>query len=1180
MPSSTPNVNKSLNQMAESGNDTIESDCELNKELQGVFTNRNLVNALTVILNRQGRIVSFNKACEQTTGYLFDEVRNKYVWDLWLIPEEVERVKSICKNLKAGSCSEYNDESCWVMKDGTLRRIAWSSTALVSNEGAVEYIVISGIDITDRDLWAKQLNQQHQRTQLLSLITLKIRQSLQLEEILQTTVTEVRNLLQADRVVIYRLWSDGTGSGVTEAIAPGWPVILGQTFDAEVFPQEYHHLYATGRVRAIEDIGKADICPCLVEFLQQFGVRAKLVVPILLKEKLWGLLVVHQCASPRQWSSFEIELLRQLADQVSIALAQAQHQEHLEQLVAERTAKLSNTLEQLQQEISDRKQAEEALYRREQELKALVENSPDIIARFDRELRHVYVNPAVEQASGIPTQAFIGKTNRELGMPEPLVSGWHEAIQKVFNTTQKGLIEFDFPTLTGLKSYQAHIVPEYAQDGSVEFVLGVTRDITERKQAEQALRQWAFREQALNQVVQAIRNSLDLETIFSTAVEEVGKLLQVDRVVIVQYLPERKLWLNVADYRASPDLPLTLGLEIPDQGNEIAARLKRKEVILIDNASNCEDGINRKFAQTYPGAWLLVPLHFGSQVWGSLSFIAENRAYSWQESEVEVSLAVADQLAIAIQQAQLLHQSRTAAAKATDYTTQLENEIAERKQVEEELRQSEARFRELAQREALLNQLSNQIRRSLDINTILETTVHEIRNLLQIERCFFLWYRPNAVPPCWEVIQDAKVSSFPGLIGYRIPVTTFGPLTARVFNKEITRVDAARMLTDPTERRFFFSIGYTALLALPIHTTSGEIGVVSCGQYSGSRPWRDSEVELLQAVADQLAIAIDQAQLLEQSRIATLTAQEQAAKLEKALGELQQAQAQLVHSEKMSSLGQLVAGIAHEINNPVSFIYGNLTYINQYTKDLLNLIQLYKECAPQPVATIQLLEEELDLDFIREDLPKILSSMRMGADRIRNIVLSLRNFSRIDEAEMKWVDIHEGLDNTLLILTHRLKAKQPGYSDIQVIKDYANLPRVQCYPGQLNQVFMNIISNAIEAIDEFNKERSVKPIKNCPGTIWICTEILAACNQVVILIADNGLGMTPSVCNRLFDPFFTTKPVGQGTGLGMSISYQIVVEKHQGQVQCISAPGYGTAFLISIPIQQSLQKLVCEETLV
>jgi signal transduction histidine kinase len=328
-------------------------------------------------------------------------------------------------------------------------------------------------------------------------------------------------------------------------------------------------------------------------------------------------------------------------------------------------------------------------------------------------------------------------------------------------------------------------------------------------------------------------------------------------------------------------------------------------------------------------------------------------------------------------------------------------------------------------------------------------------------------------------------------------------------------------------------------------------------------------VELLQGVADQIAIAIGQAELLHQSRTTADAAQKQATQLEQALRKLQQTQAQLVQSEKMSSLGQLVAGIAHEINNPVNFIYGNITYVNEYAEDLINLIQLYQEYYPGPIKEIRASAQKIDLDFIKEDLPKIVSSMRMGTERIRQIVLSLRNFSRVDEAEMKWVNIHEGIDNTLLILTHRLKAKQPEYPDIQILKDYGNLPKVQCYAGQLNQVFMNILTNAIEAIEEDHKQRSPEASKTHPGLIWICTEVLAERNQVMILISDNGPGMTQQVQRRVFDPFFTTKSVGSGTGLGLSISYQIVVEKHGGQLECISAPEQGAVFLISLPIQQS-----------
>jgi signal transduction histidine kinase len=276
----------------------------------------------------------------------------------------------------------------------------------------------------------------------------------------------------------------------------------------------------------------------------------------------------------------------------------------------------------------------------------------------------------------------------------------------------------------------------------------------------------------------------------------------------------------------------------------------------------------------------------------------------------------------------------------------------------------------------------------------------------------------------------------------------------------------------------------------------------------------------------------------------------------------------------MSSIGQMVAGIAHEINNPVSFITGNLCHATHYIEDLLNLIESYQQHYPNPDPSIQEQIEEIDLEFLVEDLPKILSSMQMGADRIHEIVLSLRNFSRLDEAEMKPVNIHEGIDSTLLILHNRLKASgsNPG---ITIIKEYSNLPPVMCYAGQLNQVFMNIISNAIDALENQPEPRQITirtevlNTRNCEESQeegLSSTPDTVTSNDVVIRIRDNGSGMPQNVIRHLFEPFFTTKPVGKGTGLGLSISNQIVVEKHGGILKCLSEPGEGAEFWIQIPI--------------
>jgi two-component system NtrC family sensor kinase len=283
--------------------------------------------------------------------------------------------------------------------------------------------------------------------------------------------------------------------------------------------------------------------------------------------------------------------------------------------------------------------------------------------------------------------------------------------------------------------------------------------------------------------------------------------------------------------------------------------------------------------------------------------------------------------------------------------------------------------------------------------------------------------------------------------------------------------------------------------------------------------------------------------------------EEQNQQLVEALQKLQQTP-QLVQTEKMSSLSRLVSGIAHEINNPVSFIHGNLIHNREYTQRLLNLLNLYQHHYPHPHPEIVDLIENSDFNYVIEDLPKVLSSMQTGAERIRQIVLSLRNFSRLNEAEIKEVDIHHGIDSTLLLLQHRLQPTAK-YSGIKVIRDYGKLPLIQCYAGQMNQVFINILNNAIDTLEELELHSNIITIKTQQiNPTW-----------VQIRICDNGLGIPEPLQNQIFDAFFTTKTIGKGTGLGLSICYQIVVEKHQGHLYCISEPGKGTEFVIEIPIE-------------
>ena len=303
----------------------------------------------------------------------------------------------------------------------------------------------------------------------------------------------------------------------------------------------------------------------------------------------------------------------------------------------------------------------------------------------------------------------------------------------------------------------------------------------------------------------------------------------------------------------------------------------------------------------------------------------------------------------------------------------------------------------------------------------------------------------------------------------------------------------------------------------------------------------------------------------------------QAEQLEQALQELKSTQSQLIQAEKMSGLGQLVAGIAHEINNPVNFIYGNLSYADTYTKELLELVEVYRTHYPNPVEAVQQKLEESDIDFLAKDFVKLVGSIRLGAERIQKIVQSLNNFSRSDEAGCKYVDIHEGIDSTLMILQNRLKSNS-NRPEIEIEKVYGDLPQVECHAGQLNQVFMNLLTNAIDVLEEEALTNGTWQLVNDQpqwirkdgkvSKILIQTEVTTG-DRLIVRIADTGKGIPQELHHRLFDLFFTTKPVGKGTGLGLSIAYQIITENHGGKLSFTSEVDKGTEFTIEIPLKQS-----------
>jgi signal transduction histidine kinase len=427
-------------------------------------------------------------------------------------------------------------------------------------------------------------------------------------------------------------------------------------------------------------------------------------------------------------------------------------------------------------------------------------------------------------------------------------------------------------------------------------------------------------------------------------------------------------------------------------------------------------------------------------------------------------------------------------------------------------------------RQQLLTATIEKIRTSLELDIVFSSTTAAVRELLNVERVAI--YRFNQD---WsgKFVADSIIDNGSDL---RVP-----PLSSLI---KLSQADE----TGEYPRNETF---------VPIPQGEKLWGLLVAYQNSQPRYWQNEDVNLLAQVGVQLGVAIQQAELLSQTK-------QQALKLSQTVAELQQTQTRLIQGEKMASLGQLVAGIAHEINNPVNFIHGNLIHVEQYTQNLLKTVELYQTLYPDSNEVVDTAYEALDLAFVVEDLPKTIASMQMGTDRIRDIVLSLRNFSRMDEADFKNVDLHQGLDSTLLILAHRLKANGPQRA-IVIDKHYADLKLVKCYPAQLNQVFMNIIANSIDALEEMTEiDHDFMP------KITLTTQRLGS-DQITITIADNGRGIPDEVRSRIFDPFFTTKEPGKGTGLGLPICYQIIHERHGGTIECQSILGSGSTFIITIP---------------
>lgn len=948
---------------------------------------------------------------------------------------------------------------------------------------------------------------------LLHRIANRIRQSLELKEILDTTVTEIRDYLGTDRVKVYQFNLEGNGIVIAESLDHHrLPSLLGLNFPADDIPPYARELFLKARQRSVVDVSNhriglspldhleteetpADsdiryrpLDPCHAEYLKAMGVESSIVVPIVLEKvstgnkhrpssdfptQLWGLLACHHSES-REVTEVDLQFIQAVVDQVGVAIAQ------------------SALLDQV------RAQAEQ-------------EANINLVTKL------LYTSPTMKLQSAL----------------EEAVSTFHGSGGRLY------LLADEYqPSELHTCGEQPAVIDE-AQARAVEenyLWKNFIQSVVESGADSSGYKPWS---------VQWMRSAYSLGA-------EKSKIDRYPDLWAVTDIYRDPLFRTLAPFFESTSIRSLLIVPL-HHGKHVVGCLTifRNEVdteILWAGYHN-PDTRHLMARQSF-------------EVWRQEK---KGQGQLWSEQELNYAQALGERFSAAIKQYRLYQQVQGLNANLEQ---QVEERTQQLQQKTQQLQRSNQELENSFSRQEALVSIVSKIRESLDIVEIFRVTTQELSQIMTADRASV--YRFNED---WggEFVADfdCTIPKWSGIGSLGVNVVwndTYLQETqgGRYQKGEVFVVDDVyQQGFSQCHLDIYEQFQIKAFITVPIFVGQKLWGILVVYQHQEARHWEAPEVDFTNQVAAQLGVALQHASLLTHNRRKT-------AELSNTLNNLRETQAQLIQTEKMSSLGQLVAGIAHEINNPVNFIYANLAHLDEYSSNLFRVLASYQAHYPEPPDDIKALLEEADLAYIEQDLPKLCSSLALGTKRIQSIVSSLRNFSRLDEAAVKFVDIHEGIESTLLILQHRLKDSDSKVS-IEIVKDYGDLPLVECHSGQINQVFMNVIGNAIDELQSMEPAAEEESVK----TIAIATQ-RADAGWIKVSIKDDGKGIQQNIADKLFDPFFTTKSVGKGTGLGLSISYKII-EAHVGKLYCQSAPGEGAEFVIELPIKAALRTFPIEK---